>query len=167
MVNEACNKIQQVCMEIWNSKSSSNMYSKLKWNLEHFLKSILGKLNIILKLEKLGIQHFKWCTNQNWKEEVMCLKQTSQRGMLSLKLATWIQNAFLPFRTQRNARKLLAEANCESSSLFWIRGIHFKPKNMENLNGKRVSLKFTMNFELVILISNWTFFFLLISSKLI
>ena len=79
--------------------------------------------------------------------------------MLSLKFATWIQNAFLPFKTQRNARKLLAEAKCESSSLFWIRGIHFKPKNMENLNGKRVSLKFTMNFELVILISNWTFFF--------
>ena len=36
--------------------------------------------------------------------------------------------------------------------------MHFKLENMENLNGQWVSVKFTMNFKLTLLILNWTFF---------
>ena len=37
----------------------------LMTNLEHFLKSILDMTYMILKLENLGVQQFKWCPNQS------------------------------------------------------------------------------------------------------
>ena len=45
----------------------------LMTNLEHFLKSILDMTYMILKLENLGVQQFKWCPNQSWNEEVMAI----------------------------------------------------------------------------------------------
>ena len=45
----------------------------LKINLEHFPKSILDILYIVLKLRKSGVQGFKQCANRSWNEEVMVI----------------------------------------------------------------------------------------------
>ena len=63
--------------------------------------------------------------------------------MLSSKLGTWIRNGFWPFRTQRNARKLLEMAKFESIYLFQMKDMYFKLENMRNLNGQWMSSKFT------------------------
>ena len=88
-----------------------------------------------------------------------CLKQPSQRGKLSSKLTIWVQNGFWPFKTQRNARKLLVEAKFKSYYLFQARSMQFEPENMEFLDGQWVSSKFPMNFKLIVLILKWAFLF--------
>ena len=48
---------------------------------------------------------------------------------VEFKLESWIQNGFWPFKTQRNARKLLTEAKFESPYLFQVTGRYFEPEN--------------------------------------
>ena len=45
----------------------------LRQTLEYFLKSILGILYIISKLEMSGVQCFKLCENLSWNKEVMVI----------------------------------------------------------------------------------------------
>ena len=93
------------------------------------------------------------------------LKQTGQRGKFSSKLTTWVWNGFWPFKTQRNARKVLVEAKFKSYYLFQAKGTHFKIENMEFLHGQWVSLKFPMNFKAIMLIFELSFSLLLMSLK--
>ena len=134
----------------------------LRKHLEYFPKSILGKLYIASKLWKSRTQCFKCCANQNWNGEVMCA--WSSKLVIE---ESWVRNGFRPFKTQRNARKLLEEAKFESNYLFQVRGIHFKLENIEFLHGQWVSSKFLMNFKLMMLIFELRFFLPLMSSKLI
>ena len=46
----------------------------------------------------------------------------------------------------------------QSSYLFRTRSTHFELENISNTHGQWVSSKFTMNFKLTLLISNWIFF---------
>ena len=50
--------------------------------------------------------------------------------MMSSKLITRIRNGFWAFKTQRNARILLAEAEFESPYLFQMTDTYFEPENM-------------------------------------
>ena len=43
----------------------------LRWKFEYFPRSFLGMLYIILKFEKVEIQHFKQCINRSWNKEDM------------------------------------------------------------------------------------------------
>ena len=63
-----------------------------------------------------------------------------------MKLTTWILNGFWPFKTQRNARKLLAKAKFESYYLFQARGTNFEPENMEFLHGQWVRREFRTHY---------------------
>ena len=72
MGNEAWSKIQLH----GNSKLKNQMaiYTlTLRKILEHFLDSILYIIYIISKIRKVGVQHFKWCANWSWNEEVMVI----------------------------------------------------------------------------------------------
>ena len=107
------------------------------------------------------------CKSNLKRGSYVYLKKIGHRGKLSLKLTTWVRNGFWPFKTQKNARKLLEEAKFKSYYLFQARGIHFELENMEFLHGQWVSLKFLVNFKLMMLIFELSFSFPLMSSKLI
>ena len=67
-------------------------------NLEYFLKSILGILYIFLKIKKLGVKCFKWCTNRSWNEEVMAIwRQTMQSWRV---ISKWFRNSNYEFEIQ-------------------------------------------------------------------
>ena len=68
------------------------------------------------------------CILELKRESYAHLKQTGHRWKLSLKLASWIWNGFWPFKTHRNARKLLEEAKFESPYLFQAKGTYFEPE---------------------------------------
>ena len=103
------------------------------------------------------------CILELKRESYAHLKQTGHRWKLSLKLASWIWNGFWPFKTHRNARKLLEEAKFESPYLFQAKGTYFKHENIEFLHEQWVSSKFIVNFELTLLILNWSNFLPLMS----
>ena len=151
-MEEGWSKCNQVHMKIWNSKSGTRTYFDFEIKFGAFFKVNFGQT----------IYHFEAREVKNPTLQIMNklklkrgsyvhLKQTRQRRILSLKLKTWIQNDFWPFKTQRNARILATEAKLESSYLFWINNTHFEPKNMVNpkmifqKHGQWVSSEFTMN----------------------
>ena len=112
MRNKAWNKIHQVSMEIWNSKSNSNIYFDFKVKFGVFSKVNFGQACIISKLTKSKVMH----KSEMKQGSYVCLKWTNQRRILSLKLVTRIWNGFWSFRTQRNARKLLVDAKFEQEA---------------------------------------------------
>ena len=99
MENEAWNKIHQVAWK-FRTQNLVATYSHFEANLEHFLKSILGILYIVSKLGKSGVQHFKWCANQRWNEEVITI---------------WRQ----PWKTERPFRNSTCEFKIQLMNLKW------------------------------------------------
>ena len=77
------------------------------------------------------------------------LKKTGQRGKQSSKLITWVWNGFWPFKTQRNARKVLVEAKFKSYYLFQAKDTHFKPKKVRLFAWAVGEFKIPCNFELI------------------
>ena len=60
----------------WRIQEDNNCWT----HLEHFLESISCILYVVLKLGKLEIQHFKWCMNQSWNEEVRAIGSQSHQA---------------------------------------------------------------------------------------
>ena len=78
MVNEACSKIQQVCMEIWNSKSSSNMYSKFKVKFGALLEVNFRQAKYYFEAWEVRNPTLQMVYKSKLKRgSHMCLKQTS------------------------------------------------------------------------------------------
>ena len=136
MDNDGWSKIHQVCMEIWNSKSGGNIYSDFEATFGvlfevHFWKTIYHFKALEVRNPILQIVYKSRLKQGTYA----CLKQTDQRGKLSSKLTTYIRNDFLSFKTQKNVRKLFAEAKLYSYYLFQARGMQLELKNMEFLDG--------------------------------
>ena len=96
MDNEAWRKLIKFAWKFGIQNLVVTCTLNLRWNLEHFLKSILGMLFIVSKLRKSGVQNFKWCANWSWNEEVMafednCAELKDYFEMIS-KFNLWIQN---------------------------------------------------------------------------
>ena len=78
--------MKQICMEIWNSKSGGNIYSKFEVKFGALPKVYFGQTIYRLKaleaknptLQMVHKLELKW-------ESYECLKQTGQRRMLSSK----------------------------------------------------------------------------------
>ena len=88
----------------WWIQEDSNCWT----HSEHFLESISCILYVVLKLGKLEIQHFKWCMNQSWNEEVRAIGSQSHKA----------KGQFRRLRNQPLAAKS-QEDGCEIS--LWLR----------------------------------------------
>ena len=123
MDNKAWSKIHQVCMEIWNLKSSGNMYFEFEVTFGVLTKVHFGKTIYCFKSLELRNPTLQILHKLNLKRGSYAhFNQTGQRGKLSFKLTTWVRNGFWPFKTQRNARKILENAKFKSYYLFQVRG---------------------------------------------
>ena len=68
--------MKQIHQVVWKYGTQNMMVTyilSLRQNLEYFLKFILGILYTVSKLEKLGVQRFKWYANWSWNEEVIII----------------------------------------------------------------------------------------------
>ena len=93
--------MKQIHQAVWKFRTQNLVASctlTLKWNLEHFMKSILGKLYIISNLWKSWIQHFKQYTNQRWNVKVMCIWSKLVREEFRVRNLLCISNLALWFR---------------------------------------------------------------------
>lgn len=146
MGNGALNKIDQVCMEIWNSKSGGNMYPDFKVKFEALPKVYFGHVIYHFEAQEVTNPTLQTvCESELKRGNYTHLEKIGQGRKLSSKLTTWVRNGFLPFKIQRNTRKLLAKVKFESLYLFRTRGMYFKSKSMKFLHRQWVSSKFPVN----------------------
>ena len=123
-MKEGWSKCNQVHEKIWNSKSGTRTYFDFEIKFGALFKVNFGQTIYRFEAREVKSPTLQMMDKLKLKQgSYVHLKQTRQRRILSLKLTTWIQNDFWPFKTQRNARILVTETKFESPYLFQIRHV--------------------------------------------